>query len=98
MADSQFPNQNTGDQSEIIAHPQISPAESEALLQPDPDRGRQKNPVTRFREPQTEGPQEIIDQSQSCPQQETGHKPLGGDGRRDHPKSRCRQVPDRGSS
>lgn len=97
-ADGQLPDQNSGNQPEIIAHPQITPAETEAQLQPALKGRGQKQEISQLWEPMAEGPQKIIAQAQPGAQQKTDEKPPGCHSGGGHPKSRCRQLPDRGSS
>ena len=95
-AERSVPDIGPGQKAEIIARPDVSPADGEAVIQEDPPQPQQEGGVGQMGPPGPEGPQEAIPDPQGRPQQQAAKKAVGCCFR-SHRKS-LRQPVCRGSS
>jgi len=92
-----FPDHQPQHQTEKTSEPQITPADAEHEIQPDPESRRQKQQIGQIGAAPPQRAEKAMPQPQNRPQQQTAEKPLGGNCRYRHPKSR-RQPLSLGSS
>ena len=92
-----FPEYRAAEHSRKIYHPDVSPADGEADIKPDPYRGQGKKQIRGQAVPFPRRPEKSIQKPQHTAQKQTAQQPPEGNGG-GQCQSRCQRLLSRGCS
>jgi len=92
-----LPEQNAGNHAQQVNGPDVSPADSEANVDPNPHRSQGKHHIRKQPVPVSRWPEKSVQQAKTATKQNAAAQTPGGSGGC-HRQSRCQRPPSRGSS